>query len=95
MWVDVPDLRFALLGATPNPSPNGLAIAFSLPDAAATWVEVVDVTGRRLFRRDVGGLGPGDHVVTVAAANALPPGIYLVRLERAGVSLVTRACVLR
>jgi hypothetical protein len=94
-WVDVPHLSFSLGGATPNPSHQGLAVAFSLPDAAAARLSVYDVSGRRLLRRDVGGLGPGDHVIPLAASGTFRPGVYLIQLERGGRSLTTRVSVLR
>jgi hypothetical protein len=94
-WVNVPRLRFALVGAAPNPTSQRLAIAFSLPDEAPARLELVDIAGRRLLWRDVGNLGPGDHVLDLGSQSALPAGIYLIRLERSGESLVTRACVLR
>ncbi len=94
-WVDVPRLSFALAGATPNPSHQGLAVAFSLPDAAAARLSVYDVSGRRLLRRDVGTMGPGDHVVQLDATGTFRPGVYLIQLERGGKSLATRASVIR
>jgi hypothetical protein len=93
--VFVPRLRFTLIGASPNPAPRGLTVYLSLPDAASAKLELWDVAGRRVASRDVGALGPGDHVVALAARDALPPGIYLIRLTRGGSSLVTRACVIR
>jgi hypothetical protein len=48
-----------------------------------------------LAHRDVGGLGAGDHRVTLADARSLPAGLYLVRLSRDGVVLTAKACVVR
>jgi hypothetical protein len=93
--LDVPRLGFALIGATPNPSRDGLTVALSLPDGAAARLEAWDVSGRRVVSRDVGSLGPGDHVVTLVRPGVLPPGLYLLRLSRAGNSQVTRACIVR
>ena len=95
VWVDVPGLRFALAGATPNPTARGLTISFSLPDDAPARLDLIDIAGRQVLSRDVGGVGPGDHALDLAGPGALAPGVYLVRLARGGVSLVTRACVLR
>ncbi len=93
--VSVPALRFALMGLTPNPSRDGLTVAFSLPDAQPARLEVMDLAGRRVLARDVGGLGPGDHVMAMAPAGVIRPGIYLVRLERGAASVVKRACVIK
>jgi xanthine dehydrogenase molybdenum-binding subunit len=38
------------------------------------------VSGRRVVEREVGSLGPGRHVVDLAAGHTLAPGLYLVRL---------------
>lgn len=93
--VFVPRLRFTLTGASPNPAPRGLTILLSLPDAAGAKLELWDVTGRKVASREVGVLGPGDHVVALASRDALPAGIYLIRLTRGGSSLVSRACVIK
>ncbi len=95
-WVTVPPApALALAGPRPNPATHGLAIAFSLPDAAAARLEVLDIAGRVIRAREVGGLGAGSHVVDLAEGQMPPPGVYVVRLTRAGASLVRRACVVR
>jgi Galactose oxidase, central domain len=95
VWVNVPQLRFSLAGATENPSVHGLSVRLSLIDAAPARLEVMDVAGRRLTTRDVGALGPGDHVIELAPPGSLPAGLYLMRLARAGESRVLRMCVIR
>jgi hypothetical protein len=93
VWVEVPEsARFALRGMAPNPGPVGTGlITFSLPDAAPARLEVVDVAGRRVFSREVGTLGRGEHVVRMSGAEPMAPGLYLVRLTRAGRSLTAKA----
>jgi len=93
--LDVPSLRFALPGPTPNPAVGGLTVAFSLPDAERASLEVVDISGRRVFARDVGAYGAGDHSLSVVPGGPLAPGVYFVRLTRGGSTLVARACVVR
>ena len=97
VWVDVPAAaQFALRGMTPNPAPAGRGlIGFSLPDASPARLEVVDVSGRQVFSREVGGLGRGEHVVRVDGAQPLAPGLYLVRLTRGGRSLTAKAVTIR
>jgi hypothetical protein len=87
--------HIALGGARPNPSLAGLTAAFSLPDAAAARLELTDLAGRRILARDVGVLGPGEHVVDLAEGHRLAPGIYLLRLTRGSESVTSRAVVLR
>src|SRR5262249_46631082 len=43
--------------------PGALAVAFSLPGASVAELELMDVAGRRIARREVGTLGAGRHQV--------------------------------
>jgi hypothetical protein len=91
-----PALEFALTGVTPNPARgNRLMVDFTLPVADPARLELVDVAGRRVVDRSVGGLGAGRHVVDLAAGRSLPPGIYLIRLTQGMHSRVARAAVVR
>jgi hypothetical protein len=85
----------ALAPPAPNPATDRLAIGLTLPSAAPARLEVIDVMGRVVALRDVGGLGAGPHTVTFAEAAGWRPGIYLVRLTQGSRSLVARASVLR
>jgi len=93
VWVEVPALRLALAGLQPNPSSGAPRIAFSLANAEPATLDVVDVTGRRVARREVGSLGPGAHVVTLGESLSLKPGTYLLRLAQ-GTRVVVRRGVL-
>ena len=86
---------FALAGAEPNPAADGLTLAFSLPDDAPASLAVIDVTGRVRATRSVGALGAGPHLARMAEAGALAPGLYYIRLTRAGRTLTARAAVVR
>ena len=86
---------FALYGPQPSPAVDALRIAFALPDDRAAKLELFDIAGRRVASRDVGGLGPGRHVVTIEPRVGLSAGVYVVRLTRAGRSLTATAAVLR
>jgi hypothetical protein len=86
---------FALEGVRPNPSRGErLGVTFSLPGAAPARLELLDVSGRRVAVREVGSLGPGRHVVDLAAGRAPAPGLYLVRLTQGANTRVTRVTVL-
>jgi len=85
--------EFALRIPAPNPSRGLLSVSFSLPDGRAATLSLYDVAGRRIALRDVGGLGAGPH--TVNLASRLPAGLYIVRLDRDGTSLTTRAAVVK
>jgi hypothetical protein len=90
---DLEAVSFALRGITPNPATENLRVSFSLPDARRATMALYDVRGRRIAFREVGALGAGRHTVTLA--ERLPAGVYLVRLNRDGHNLTTRAAVVR
>lgn len=92
VWVEVPAApRLALRGAATNPSPARLEVLFTLPDGAPARLELLDVAGRRMATRAVGGLGAGDHRLDLGAS--LHPGLYWIVLRRAGERRVARVVV--
>ena len=93
-WVDVPlQAEFALKGARPNPSNGPLTLSFSLANSSPARIELVDLSGRRVFEQQVGDLGAGFHVVRLDAN--LPAGIYAVRLTQGSRTLTTKATIVR
>jgi hypothetical protein len=79
------------------PSPtraDRLAVSFSLPDAAPAKLELIDVTGRRISRFEVGLLGAGRHTLDLATARRVAPGLYLLRLTQGSNVRIARAVVL-
>jgi len=85
----------ALASPFPNPTRSGVTVAFELPGAGAATLALYDVAGRVIESHDVGGLGPGRHVVTLGSARRLDPGYYLMRLRRGPESRTATAIVLR
>jgi hypothetical protein len=80
-WIDVPArAEFALDGARPNPTSSGVVAAFAIPRAGPVRIELLDVGGRRVARRDEPGLAAGRHALPLAAAGTLAPGVYVIRL---------------
>ncbi len=53
------------------------------------------MTGREILRRDVGGLGPGNHQLWLDAGRTLRPGLYFLRLTSSGADVRARVCLLR
>lgn len=79
--VHVPELTpLAIAGLRPNPSRASPVIAFTLPQRAATRLDVYDVAGRRVWASDLGVLAPGPHVQTLEPNGALRSGVYVFRL---------------
>ncbi|MGH7724010.1 MAG: T9SS type A sorting domain-containing protein [Candidatus Eiseniibacteriota bacterium] len=95
-WLDVQgQAELALAGFRPNPSIDGATIAFSLPDGEPATLEVHDVRGRAVFRRDVGSLGPGTHLVRMEESDRLSPGVYWIRLIHEHRALTVKGLVTR
>jgi hypothetical protein len=94
VWVDVPAASLVRFGASPNPSRGRITASFTLPDAAAARLELIDVAGRRVDVRDVGALGVGSHRVDLASGSRLAPGTYALRLIR-GTEVLTSLAVVR
>jgi hypothetical protein len=51
--------------------------------------------GRRVFRREVGALGPGPHMVPIAAQPTLRAGLYFLRLSQGPQVLHARVALIR
>jgi hypothetical protein len=79
----------------PNPShASPLRVTFRLGASTTVTLELLDVTGRRIAAHEVGALGRGDHVFTMAEGQHLAPGIYFVCLRQGQRMMVTRVAVL-
>jgi hypothetical protein len=95
-WVTVPARAvLALAGASPNPAPDALWVAFSLPAEGQATLELFDLGGRRIALQEVGALGPGEHRVALSESRRLAAGLYWVRLTRGDRVLTAKACVVR
>ncbi len=91
-WVSIPaGARLALglvdLGASPP------TVQLTLASDAPARLEVFDVQGRRIETLNLAARGAGEHVV--ALRGAAIPGVYLLRLSQAGVSVTRRGLCLR
>jgi hypothetical protein len=96
-WVTVPNgAEFVLRGASPNPANHGFVVSFSLPNSSSASLEVIDLAGRRLVRREVGGMGAGSHTVSLERETAsLPAGMYALRLAQGSKVLTAKVSVVR
>jgi hypothetical protein len=87
---------FALMGATPNPcQASDLAIRFSLPSDEPSTLELIDVAGRVVARREVGALGAGEHRVGFAAETVPASGVYWARLRQGDRRAMARLVIVR
>lgn len=95
-WLETTsELRFALIGLTPNPSDGPIQVAFTLPARASGELDFLDVSGRRVAVRDISSLGPGHHVLRLDDRAPLAPGMYLARLRWNARVATARAVILK
>lgn len=84
----------APLGVYPNPADGAATVAFALADADEVRVGVYDVLGRRVAALANGSFSAGRHAMPLDTA-ALPPGVYVVRIETTRGARVHRLTVAR
>jgi hypothetical protein len=70
------------------------SVVFSLRDGASARLELVDLLGRVVQRRDLGAQGPGRHEV-VLDRSLTPPGVYWLRLFEADRVASARVVLIR
>ncbi len=90
-----PGPSLKLEAAEPNPTRGAFRVWFTLPNVGPATLDLLDVTGRRVLRRDVGRLGPGRHLVTFDSERRLKPGIYSLLLTQGGRVVGTRVTVIQ
>jgi VCBS repeat protein/FG-GAP repeat protein len=88
-------IRRALEGFRPNPAFGVPVVAFTLANDSPATIEVIDLAGRSVVRREVGALGAGRHAVSLGSSAHLAPGAYVMRLRQAGRTLTARGVVVR
>ena len=95
--VDVPVevVRLTLGLARPNPTSADIIVTFDLPTSAPATIQLLDLSGRRVFSRDVGSFGPGRPTLNLGTGLDLRSGIYFVRLAQSGQEATTRISVVR
>ena len=94
VWVDVPaETRLTLEGLRPSPASGEAMAWFTLGSGEPATLDMLDLGGRRVLAREVGGLGAGRHAVRVDLS-LVGPGVYWRRLRQGAESRVRRAVVL-
>ena len=78
-----------------TPSRGHLAVSFSLMGSSPARLELLDVTGRRIFIREVGDFGFGSHSMDVVPDRTLAPGIYLMRLSQQSQVRLAKVVIVR
>jgi hypothetical protein len=86
----------AITAVHPNPMLQGTAdVAFTLANASAATLEVIDLAGRRLEAHDVTRFGPGKHSLRIGSPSRLSPGHYWVRIRQGDRSSIRGAVVIQ
>jgi len=87
------------LAARPNPVRVGSELTLSVPAAGAVSLTLYDVAGRARRTLAAGVMSAGEHRVRFdgrdGAGHRLPDGVYLARLEGAGVATELRLVLLK
>jgi hypothetical protein len=84
----------AIEGVRPNPTAGPLAVWFTLSSRMPARLDLIDLAGRRVLRREVGSLGRGRHVLSLAPSRRLESGLYFVRLAQGGFVSAERVAVI-
>jgi hypothetical protein len=84
----------ALLSSYPNPFNAVTEIQIDLPKATAAHLAVYDLLGRETAALHDGALSAGNHRF-IFDAGSLPSGVYLARLDAAGVTRVQKMVLLK
>ncbi|HEX9952367.1 MAG TPA: zinc-dependent metalloprotease [Rubricoccaceae bacterium] len=85
---------FALDAPAPNPARGTVAVSYSLAEAGATRVSLVDLLGREVAVVVAGEQAAGGHAASLDVSG-LAPGVYVVRLSSGGDALARRIVVVR
>ena len=59
-----------------------MIVSFSAPDREPAFVEVIDLSGRRVGKVDLRTGGTGLQSAKISLPRSLAPGIYLVRIAQ-------------
>lgn len=89
---DGPRVANAITSAYPNPFAERVAIGFALAQPGAASLEVFDLLGRQVLRRDLGALGQGTQSAELDASD-WASGVYVARLSVDGAPVATRRLV--
>jgi len=91
---EAPSTSLSLAGVFPNPAPAVPAVDFTLPSDAPARLELLDLMGRIVLRRELGAPGAGHHTAFLDAAR-VPSGLYWLRLIQNGREATARVVLLR
>jgi hypothetical protein len=86
--------ELAIESVRPNPARDAVVVNFTLPRSAGATLELIDVAGRMLVRRDVDST-PGAHSVRLDLNSQVHGGMAFLRLRQNGASVTKVVAILR
>jgi len=87
--------RLAIVGIRPNPAVGGACtVDLELLSDRPARLELMDISGRRVQQQDLAVPAPGARSVPFAPRQALPAGMYFLRVQQADRSGTMRLVVL-
>ena len=86
--------ELTLISAYPNPFNSAATVAFTLRSTSPVELIAYDLLGREALRIETGVLAAGEHRA-VLNGDALPSGVYLIRLQAGGESATTKLLLLK
>jgi len=96
--VSVPPLSIPAalqLRVAPNPVTGPLHLTMSLPNGSPARLELWDLAGRRVLKREIGVPGSGLRPLRIDETSRLPAGVYLLRLTQEHRSMTRRFALVR
>jgi len=87
-------VSFGLAEPYPNPFNNETRVAFGLETAGETSLALYDLSGRRMVTLSEGWRTSGRHIVLLRG-DALPAGVYLLKLEAGSKSTVRKVALVK
>ena len=87
--------QLSLDRVTPNPTGSMPAVRFTLVTWEPASLELVDLAGRRVMKRELGSPGPGRHEEPLAPGGLPALGVYWLRLAQGGRRTATRVVFVR
>lgn len=88
-------LALSFDGASPNPSSQGVEVAFTVPAELDVEIRLTDVAGRLIRGRTIGRAPEGRHRVKLSSPGELAPGTYFLEFRAGAARMVRRAVVVR
>ena len=93
---DAPGVSLAMHRAFPNPSRGDVTLSFTLGGDGPATLELLDVAGRSVIKRDLGGMPAGRHDLRLGqGSERLAAGMYFARVIQRDHSATSRLVVLQ